>query len=186
MVPSWRLALGWLVLHATAVHSFMRRNAPAPNLLDPRTARRPPLLLQLGEPQEEVEPLTYAIVKFCNPRREKGAECVSVRALVDTGSSDCELRERYVSQLKLSPVGTSEYETAAGATVETTYRAEIWYEGRCCMALLTSTPDWRFADGVDEDDEMTDEAILGHDALANMGLIVDCAAQQLLLKPPPR
>ena len=42
--------------------------------------------------------------------------------------------------------------------------------------LLTYVCSWQVA----EEDEATDEAVIGHDALADLDLLVDCKRQQLI------
>ena len=133
-----------------------------------------------------------------------------LRALVDTGSTDCELKGRLIEQLDLRPdtdAGFALFETAAGIQTEAQiYRATIQVCGREALCLLS--PAEAQAEEEDEDDEeedgeeeekdaagvdeieaafgfeaMSDDALLGHDALAALGLAVDCSRRRLFPVP---
>ena len=123
---------------------------------------------------------TYATVCFRSPQDKDAARFVELDALVDTGSTDCELRESFVRLLGLPLEGEESFETATGTEVERTYRVLVECCGQRCEALVTSTPDWRFGRDVAEEDEATDEAVLGHQALAELGLLVDCRGRVLV------
>lgn len=59
---------------------------------------------------------------------------------------------------------------------------EIAILGRRGVAALTLTPEARFTPGAE--DVCTDEAIVGHMALAALDLLVDPARQRVLRGPP--
>jgi len=133
---------------------------------------------------EEEDMHTYAPVRFKRPGDDDATRFVELEALVDTGSTDCELRESFVRLLSLPLEDEEEYETATGTQIERTYRVLVECGGECCEALVTSTAEWRFARGVPEEDEATDEAVLGHQALADLGLLVDCRSRTLVPRGP--
>jgi len=126
---------------------------------------------------------TYALVQFEHPSDpSKRAE---VRALVDSGSTDCDLRQGLLKALSL-PIdatnGAAHFETAAGVTIETPiHQARIRVAGR--EALVRVSPmDEQSVDGGGFSTN-TDEALLGHDALAALGLLVDCRNRRLIAAP---
>eukprot|EP01062_Namystynia_karyoxenos_P023648 TRINITY_DN19158_c0_g1_i1.p1 TRINITY_DN19158_c0_g1~~TRINITY_DN19158_c0_g1_i1.p1 ORF type:complete len:219 (+),score=73.47 TRINITY_DN19158_c0_g1_i1:73-657(+) len=114
--------------------------------------------------------LTYTTVTFRGP-----GGSVDARALVDTGSTDCELRAAHVERLRLPVAGEERYETATGWVTEATYQVEVSVGGRSCKCVLTSIPDSRF----EGPDACTDEALLGHTAISRLGVGVDCASRSL-------
>ena len=123
-------------------------------------------------------PLTYVEVEFRST--VDGKRVVVPNALVDTGSSDCELREglyRQIAPLRSVRQGVV-YETVTGAEAYDVYEVEIAILGRRGVAALTLTPEARFAPGAE--DVCSDEAIVGHMALAALRLLVDPANQRLL------
>lgn len=139
--------------------------------------------------------LTYVAVDFCNSRdvRRKA----TVRALVDTGSTECDLKQEIIESVGLSklPGAGSMFETAAGRTLATSlYDVALVVSGVEVHARVSpadETGDDSEADDTDEDDidkafgfgANTDDAVLGSAALASVGLVVDCRSRQLL--PPP-
>lgn len=153
--------------------------------------------------------LTYVPVEFAHPADP--ARRVTVRALVDTGSSDCDLRQGLIDSLGLpaddgslrrSPfgfvgatlrAGFTQVETAAGRQVEMpVYRALVRVMGREASVLLSPADepeDGGRSSGEDEEDKefgldsATDDALLGSEALAALGLLVDCRNRRLVLPP---
>ena len=136
-----------------------------------------------------------------------------MRALVDTGSTDCELRQSSIDELRLAPLpGESvRFETAAGIEVDAAlYQAivripSVAREALCLLSPAEKSGDDEDggSDGVDGDDddddsddgggdddddefglgEISDDALLGHDALAALGLAVDCRRRALVVLP---
>ena len=149
--------------------------------------------------------MTYARIEVAN--MDEPDRAISVRALVDTGSTDCELRSALIQQLDLRPdadAGFALFETAAGVqTSAPVYRALIRVHGREAPCLLSPSEDMQEDDDSDDEDEdedegegvedldakfgfekISDEALLGHDALAALGLAVDTRRRRLF--PAPR
>ena len=141
--------------------------------------------------------MTYENITFCSL---DGAHSLTVRALVDTGSTDCELRGELIERLKLQPeADTAVFETASGIQTEAQlFRAIVRARGREAMCLLSpSEPaddDDDDDDSGDDDDDLdarfgfdqvSDDAMLGHDALAALGLLVDCRHRRLVPLPLP-
>ena len=62
--------------------------------------------------EQALDALTYVRVEFCHP---SDGRCVSVAALVDTGSNDCDLKIASIEELKLPRFrsGGTSVETAA-------------------------------------------------------------------------
>ena len=160
------------------------------------------------DPGRALDGMTYVQIEVSNP--EDPERCLSVRALVDTGSTDCELKGRLIEQLDLRPdtdAGFALFETAAGIQTEAQiYRATVQVCGREALCLLS--PAEAQAEEEDEDDDeedgeeeekdaagvdeieaafgfeaMSDDALLGHDALAALGLAVDCSRRRLFPVP---
>ena len=69
-----------------------------------------------GGRDDDDEHHTFARVNFSNP--EVPGSWVQLDALVDTGSTDCELRQSYVKLLKLPAVREEAYETATGKYIK--------------------------------------------------------------------
>ena len=135
--------------------------------------------------------MTYAMVTVSNP--EDSSLSVTVRALVDTGSTDCELRGELIGRLGVQPIGDAVYETASGIqTAAALFRGRVSVAGRDALCLLSPTEaSADDEDGEDDDeedeldrtfgfDQVSDDALLGHDALAALGLAVDCRHRRLL------
>ena len=154
--------------------------------------------------ERALDGLTYAMVKFVNPRDE--SRHVTVRALVDTGSNDCELRAPLIETLGLPRLdGNAHFETAAGITITNAlYRAKVTVMGRTSGVLLSpaegsedsdegssssSASEEEESEGEEDFDELhgfdstSDDAMLGHDALAALGLAVDCRRRRLVPLP---
>ena len=95
------------------------------------------------EDDDDEDAHTYASVIFRRPgdAAGDGARFVELEALVDTGSTDCELRENFVRLLSLPLEEEEEYETATGTQVEKTYRVivEVRSEPRLVDAVRTRT-----------------------------------------------
>ena len=144
--------------------------------------------------------MTYVSAEFVNPDRPK-KRVGPLRVLVDTGSSDCELSAESIEQLGLKPVETALFETAAGITTSANvYRATIRVLGREASVLLSPAEGEESSDDDEEDDEeddgeedfdelfgfekTSDGGLLGHDALAALGLAVDCRRRELIMLPP--
>merc|ERR1719396_230324 len=96
----------------------------------------------------------------------------TVNALVDSGSTDIDLNQRTIDALGLqvdASQGPAQFEVAGGFTVESPmYSAFATVLGQTALARV----------GPSED--TSDEALLGHDALASLGLLVDCRHRRLL------
>lgn len=149
-----------------------------------------------------LDSLTYALVDFANPVDPN--KNLSVRALIDTGSTDCDLTQEKVSSLQLPTAkgsGFTRFETAAGISmVKATYDAIVSVLN--CQAHVQLNPldkdgedddtsDGSLAAG-DSEKELedvdrafglqsdTDDAILGHKALSRLGLLVDCRTRRLI------
>eukprot|EP00930_Biecheleria_cincta_P041167 TRINITY_DN28198_c0_g2_i1.p1 TRINITY_DN28198_c0_g2~~TRINITY_DN28198_c0_g2_i1.p1 ORF type:complete len:414 (-),score=82.86 TRINITY_DN28198_c0_g2_i1:75-1151(-) len=141
--------------------------------------------------QAGLDALTYVSVEFINPGQRSNS--ISVVALVDTGSTDCELRTKYIEQLQLDPGGGyTRVETAANRMVKTAmFQAVVRIDG--CEAPIWLTP--AEEDEEEEDDEkdpldeefgfssLSDDAMLGRSALASLGLLVDCHERRLIPLP---
>eukprot|EP00434_Breviolum_minutum_P039411 symbB.v1.2.034998.t1/scaffold4623.1/size37307/1 len=132
-------------------------------------------------PTASSAPMTYVEVEF-RSTADPSRSVVVPKALVDTGSSDCELREGLFQRIQ--PLRSIEqgvlYETVTGAEAYDVYEVEISILGRRGVAALTLVPESRFAP--DAEDACSDNAIVGHMALAALGLLVD-PAHQRVLKP---
>lgn len=104
-------------------------------------------------------------------------------ALVDTGCTDVDLSQRAVAELGLEAdpsEGTAQFETAGGITIEAPiYRVALHILGQ--RASVRASPS---EEPGDADHEGVDEALLGHDALAALGLLVDCKGRRLLAALP--
>jgi len=122
---------------------------------------------------------TYADVEFINPTNS--SKRVMVRGLVDTGGTDCDLRAALVRKLDL-PVfdEEEEYETAAGTLKTKSYRALISCMGKEAEVLLCAVPDEAYEG---DDPECEDDAIIGHDAIADLDLLIDCKNACLMQRP---
>eukprot|EP00435_Cladocopium_sp_Y103_P028777 s99_g7.t1 len=165
-------------------------------------ARLTAMRREMEEASDVVEPLpleaaldalTYVQVEFSSPNG--GATSVRVLALVDTGSNDCDLKGSLIDELRL-PVarGGTSVETAANKVVEIPiYQAKVRVQGRECIVKVSPADEdyeaigggvsTSAADDVDKEFDFgttTDEAVLGADALASLGLVVDCKRRRLL------
>eukprot|EP00405_Crypthecodinium_cohnii_P011627 CAMPEP_0206442850 /NCGR_PEP_ID=MMETSP0324_2-20121206/14048_1 /ASSEMBLY_ACC=CAM_ASM_000836 /TAXON_ID=2866 /ORGANISM="Crypthecodinium cohnii, Strain Seligo" /LENGTH=545 /DNA_ID=CAMNT_0053910733 /DNA_START=120 /DNA_END=1757 /DNA_ORIENTATION=+ len=115
---------------------------------------------------------------------------VQVRSLVDTGSTDLDLPSKALKELKLEvdpDEAVAFFETSGGETIEAPiYRAEVRMLGRqCSLRASPSEPRKDDSDSdEDEEDDEEEEALMGHDALAAIGLLVDCRRGRLLAAPP--
>lgn len=117
--------------------------------------------------------LTYVHCVFSSPFSPAGP-CVTVGAgLVDTGSSDCELRGNLLARLPALPVVMrgAIYETATGGEAFDAYEVLLTIHGRTAAVVVTAC-----------DEGSSDDALIGHMALGALGLQVDCVARRLL--PP--
>jgi len=127
-------------------------------------------------------PVTYVHCMFMSPfTPEKGGSFVNM-ALVDTGSSDCELRESYLK--KLGPLPTVAagvvYETVAGRHVFDSYEVLVAVGDRVAAVAVTGIPEERFQPGTE--DPASDEAVLGLATLSALGLLVDCGQRHVQKK----
>merc|ERR1711879_497244 len=112
--------------------------------------------------------VTYAEVVFCSTW--PGGRKKKAHALVDTGSSDSELSALIVQGLNTSlPVISDRvvYETAGGGEAYAVLEAQLTVSGRTCAAAVTASL------------STSDEPVLGHVALAALGLIVDPGSRQV-------
>merc|ERR1712178_668568 len=86
--------------------------------------------------------------------------------------------------------GTAQFETTGGVTIEAPiYTASLEVLGRAERVRISPSEE----DACDSDDSscsadernrsITDAALLGHDALAALGLLVDCHGRRLLASP---
>ena len=141
---------------------------------------------------DALDGMTYAWVDVRHPDK---TEFVRVRTLVDTGSTDCELKADVIRRLGLPATGeTAHFETAVGrVTEQPIYEAVIRVLGREARVVLSP------ADGDESDDEsdasdeeldqrfgfdrVSDEGMLGHTALAALNLAVDCRKRRLVALP---
>lgn len=107
---------------------------------------------------------------FTSPWAPQGPH-VLVRALVDTGSSDCELRPSLLQRLPALPIVASGavYETSIGGEAYEAYEVLLTVMGRTCVAVVTCT-----------DEYSSDDALVGHMALGALQLCVDCSARHLV------
>jgi len=139
--------------------------------------------------------MTYASVDVRHPDRDNWT---TVRALVDTGSTDCEVKAEVIAALDLPDTGeTATFETAIGRVAEQPiYRAVIRVLGREAAVLLSPAEgdDDSESESSDDDDDadaaldaqfgfdtVSDDALLGHAALAELGLAVDCRRRRLVV-----
>lgn len=144
--------------------------------------------------------MTYATVLVQHPDQPQ-LGWTSVRAMVDTGSTDCELRGELIERLNLPRTGeTAIFETAIGrvSAESPIFRARVRVQGREAEVLLSAAEGGEESGGEsdeesdDEDSELdaqfgfdrfSDEALLGHNALAALGLAVDCRNRRLVPLP---
>jgi len=115
---------------------------------------------------------TYVQCVFTSPLSPAGP-CVTVEAaLVDTGSSDCELCGNLLARLPALPVVMrgAIYETATGAEAFDAYEVLLTVHGKTAAVVVTAC-----------DESSSDDALVGHMALGALGLDVDCIARRLLL-----
>ena len=88
-------------------------------------------------------PVTYVPCTFMSPLKPQAAGSFVNMALVDTGSSDCELREAYLT--KLGPLPTVAagvvYETVAGRHVFDSYEVLVAVGDRICAVAVTGIPE---------------------------------------------
>ena len=138
---------------------------------------------------DALDGMTYAWVDVRHPDKD---QFMRVRTLVDTGSTDCELKADVIQRLGLPATGeTAHFETAVGrVTEQPIYEAVIRVLGREARVVLSP------ADGDESDDEsdasdeeldqrfgfdrVSDEGMLGHTALAALNLAVDCRKRRLV------
>ena len=136
--------------------------------------------------------MTYAWVDVRHPDK---TEFVRVRTLVDTGSTDCELKADVIRKLGLPATGeTAHFETAVGrVTEQPIYEAVIRVLGREARVVLSPADGDELDDESDESDEeldqrfgfdrVSDEGMLGHTALAALNVAVDCRKRRLVALP---
>eukprot|EP00928_Gymnodinium_smaydae_P080506 TRINITY_DN64191_c0_g1_i1.p1 TRINITY_DN64191_c0_g1~~TRINITY_DN64191_c0_g1_i1.p1 ORF type:complete len:469 (-),score=71.08 TRINITY_DN64191_c0_g1_i1:35-1441(-) len=119
----------------------------------------------------ERQGLTYAHCTFISPLCPNGPRVVVERALVDSGSSDCELLPGLLRRLGALPLVArgAIYETSIGGTPCDAYEVIVIVEGRACAAVVTAS-----------DEASSDEALLGHMSLGALGLTVDCLTRRLV------
>lgn len=124
--------------------------------------------------------LTYTRAVFSSPLSSHGPRVVVERALVDTGSSDCELREGFLRQLGPLPVIArgAVYETACGGQPFDAYEVLLTIAGRTCACVVTSVPEERF--DTYSEDPCSDESLIGHMALGALRIAVDVPGRRLL------
>ena len=138
---------------------------------------------------DALDGMTYAWVDVRHPDK---ADFVRVRTLVDTGSTDCELKGDVIRRLGLPATGeTAHFETAVGrVTEQPIYEAVIRVLGREARVVLSPADGDESDDESDESDEeldarfgfdrVSDEGMLGHTALAALNLAVDCRKRRLV------
>mmetsp|Transcript_56215 Transcript_56215/g.126468 ORF Transcript_56215/g.126468 Transcript_56215/m.126468 type:complete len:429 (-) Transcript_56215:19-1305(-) len=125
---------------------------------------------------------THVIAKFAHP--SKPGRTLTAKALIDTGSTDIDLQSRTIKALELpidADEGVAQFETAGGVEIQAPIHRGMVSIADCSAVVRISPSE---EDGSDEDDD-SDEALLGHDALASLGLLVDCRRQQLLTSNGP-
>ena len=129
-------------------------------------------------------PVTYVPVTFASPLAPDGPKVEVAMALVDTGSSDCELREGLLRRLWPLPLLAEGvvYETAVGQEAYDVYEVLLTVQGRTCATAVTVVADARFE--ADAEEPCTDEAMVGHAALAALQLLVDPAARTVVPRGP--
>lgn len=115
--------------------------------------------------------LTLAHCTFTSPLAPHGPRVVVRRALVDSGSSDCELRGNLLERLPRLPVVSrgAVYETATGGEAFDAYEVLLTVEGRTAAVVVTACFDGS-----------SDDALVGHMALGALRLPLDCQARRLL------
>lgn len=128
--------------------------------------------------------LTYTSVRLSHP--DDSTKTVVTRALVDTGSTLCELKPHFIRMLGLPREGIMPFETAAATTQNSQcYRVCIHVLGRKVVTIVsTAEEDNTDFDAIDEEFALssnTDDAVLGHDVLAALGFLVDCHTRTLLV-----
>jgi len=117
--------------------------------------------------------LPKVVIEFQNPFDSK--KTLSVTALVDSGSTDCELQPRFISALKLpvdKSAGKAHFETAAGTIEAPIHYAKVKLLGQERLVRVSPSAE---SDG-------DDQALLGHDALAALGVLVDSRNRCLVLR----
>ncbi|CAE8609117.1 unnamed protein product [Polarella glacialis] len=150
-----------------------------------------------------LDALTYVPVEFLHPKDR--SRTVTVVALVDTGSTDCELRQSIIDQLGLPTAGRAQVETAANRMVSTAiHETVIRILGQEALVKLSPAEEDEDPSGhngiggriescnltTDEDEEFgflanSDDAMIGFSALAALGLLVDCRARRLVAPLAP-
>ncbi|CAK9109097.1 Putative WD repeat-containing protein [Durusdinium trenchii] len=184
-------AMGALLFRAASeaaapVERAVERTEPAPRWLRAASAAVvPPVATSLGRVLRPQSSLVFARCSFTAPSCPDGPAVVVERALVDTGSSDCELREGLLKRLPPLPVvarGVT-YETSTGDEAYDAYEVVLTVNGRRCAAVLTVVPEERFSAHADE--PCSDEALLGHMAIAALGLDVHCRQRSMLQAEAP-
>jgi len=113
----------------------------------------------------------HVVVEFLSLDRSR---TVSVTALVDTGCTDMDLSRRFIDHLDLPAYGegVAQFETAGGVTIEAPiFRAVIRLLGREAEVRVSPS---------EESGHNDDDALLGHDALAALGVLVDCSRRRLV------
>lgn len=140
-----------------------------------------------------LDSLTYVSVEFRHPALPGRSQ--TLRALVDTGYTHCDLKRSVIADLGLpasSVAHSSYFETAAGRHVETAlYEAIVVVQGQSACVRVSEAEDEEEAeedserDGEDVDREFgfssdTDDAVLGCEALSRLGLLVDCARRTVV------
>eukprot|EP00927_Polykrikos_kofoidii_P043552 TRINITY_DN37627_c0_g1_i1.p1 TRINITY_DN37627_c0_g1~~TRINITY_DN37627_c0_g1_i1.p1 ORF type:complete len:445 (+),score=50.36 TRINITY_DN37627_c0_g1_i1:78-1337(+) len=115
--------------------------------------------------------LTRAKCVFSSPLAPKGPRVVVSDALVDTGSSDCELHPTLMQALMPLPIVArgAVYETSIGGGEFDAYEILLTVGGRTCAAVVTCC-----------EFDSSDNALVGHMALGALRLLVDCLPRQLI------
>ena len=193
--PPWRSAAGSARGSALATHCGWPRHhgtrPPAAAVADALSSIDLGLHGECGA-ADALDGMTYAWVDVRHPDK---TEFVRVRTLVDTGSTDCELKADVIRRLGLPATGeTAHFETAVGrVTEQPIYEAVIRVLGREARVVLSPADGDESDDESDESDEaadqrpgvrgVSDEGMLGHTALAALNLAVDCRKRRLVALP---
>lgn len=117
------------------------------------------------------EGLTRVRCSFVSPLAPDGPSVEVDRALVDTGSSDCELLPQLLARLQPLPVVAhgAVYETSIGGEEYEAYEVLLTVQGRTCAAVLTCS-----------DACSSDAALIGHMAVGALDLLVDSPSRRLV------
>ncbi len=108
---------------------------------------------------------TYAVVKLCN--KSDTSKCISVKLLVDTGSTYTWVKAGKLREIGVEPTGKRRFKTIEGRIIEREIsEAVIEFMGEKATCIVVF--------GMEDDAE-----VLGLTALENLGLEIDPVTREL-------